>query len=79
MLRKLDVILNIFICSLTGAFAGYGIYVFRDYRTRPGLYDMQASPWYAGIIVYGIFTILSLIVVILIRLIIRRKMKAQKN
>lgn len=73
MLKKINDILNIFICSLIGTFAGYGIYVFQDYKTRPGFYDMQASPWYTGIIVYGIFTIASLIVAVVIKLMIRKK------
>ncbi len=43
MLKKLNGILNILISSLIGAFVGYDIYVYLDYRTHPGLYDMQSE------------------------------------
>ena len=78
MLKKLDGILNILISSLIGAFAGHVIYVCLDYRTRPGLYDMQSAPWYTGILYYGIYTIALLIIAIIIKLILCRKLKQQK-
>lgn len=77
MLKKLNGVLNILIISLIGAFAGHVIYVCLDYRTHPGLYDMQA-PWYTGILYYGIFTIALLLIAIIIKLILCRKLKQQK-
>lgn len=68
MLKKLDGILNILISSLMGAFVGHAIYVYLDYRTYPGLYDMQSAPWYTGILYYGIFTIVPLIIAVIIKL-----------
>ena len=75
MLKKLNYILNIVIGSFIGVFIGHGIYVFWDYKTHPDLYAMQPVPWYTSILVYGLFTILVLIVSIIIKRIIRRKCK----
>ncbi len=78
MLKKLNEILNILISSLIGAFAGHVIYVCLDYRTHPGLYDMQSAPWYTGILYYAIFTIVPLIIAIIIKLFLFRKLKQKK-
>ena len=79
MLKKLDGILNILISSLMGAFVGHAIYVYLDYRTYPGLYDMQSASWYAGILYYGIFTIVPLIIAVIIKLFFWRKLKQKKE
>ena len=78
MLKKLNGILNILICSFIGAFAGYVIYVCLDYRTYPQVYAMQSAPWYTGILYYGIYTIVPLMIAIIIKLILLRKLKQQK-
>ena len=71
--------MNISISSLMGAFVGHAIYVYLDYRTYPGLYDMQWAPWYTGILYYGIFTIVPLIIAVIIKLFIWRKLKQKKE
>ena len=78
MLKKLNGILNILISSLIGAFAGHVIYVCLDYRTHPGLYDMQSASWYTGILYYGIFTTVPLIIAVFIKLFLWRKLKQKK-
>ena len=78
MLKKLNGVLNILIISLIGVFAGYAIYVCLDYRTHPGLYDMQSAPWYTGILYYGIFTIVPLIIAVIIKLFLWRKLRQKK-
>ena len=75
MLKKLNYILNILIGSFIGVFAGHGIFVFWDYKSRPDLYAMQSSPWYTSILVHGIFTIVILIAAIIIKLIIINKLE----
>lgn len=64
MLKKLNGILNILISSFIGAFAEYVIYVCLDYRTHPQVYDMQSAPWYTGILYYGMFTMVPLIIAV---------------
>lgn len=70
--------LNILICSFIGAFAGHVIYVCLDYRTHPGLYDMQSALWYTGILYYGIFTIVLLIIAVILKLFLWRKLRQKK-
>ena len=77
MWKKINSILNIIIGSCIGVFIGHGIYVFWDYKTHPDLYAMQSAPWYTSILLYGLFTIVALIVGIMIKLIIQRKLKQQ--
>ena len=77
MLKKINSILNIIIGSSIGVFIGHGIYVCWDYKTHPDLYAMQSAPWYTSILLYGLFTIVALIVGIMIKLIIRRRLKQQ--
>ena len=77
MLKKINSILNIIIGTSIGVFIGHGIYVFWDYKTHPDLYAMQSAPWYTSILVYGLFTIVALIVGIIIKLIIRCRFKQQ--
>ena len=78
MLKKLNGVLNILIISLIGAFTGHAIYVCLDYRTHPNVYAMQSAPWYTGILYYGIYTIVPLMIAIIIKLILLRKLKQQK-
>lgn len=75
MLKKLNYTLNIIMGSVIGVFAGHGIFVIWDYRTHPGLYDMQSAPWYTSILVYGAFTAAVLAVAIMAKLVIRWKSK----
>ncbi len=79
MLKKINRILNIIIGSFIGVFIGHGIYVFWDYKTHPDLYAMQSAPWYTSILVYGLFTIVVLIVGIIIKLIIRLRLKGERD
>ena len=54
MLERFNWILNIIMGSAVGVLLGHGIYLYWDYRTRPGLYEMQSAPWYTSILVYGL-------------------------
>ena len=73
MLKRINNILNIVIGTFVGIFIGNAVYVFWDFNTHPGLYAMQSAPWYTSILLYGIFTVVVLIVSIIIKLIIRFK------
>lgn len=74
MLKKLNQILNIVVGSFFGVFLGHGIYVFQDYKSHPGLYEMQSSPWYASILVYGAVFIAVLLAAIAVKLIIKKRL-----
>ena len=49
---------------------GYGVYAVWDYKTRPGLYNMQSVPWYTNILVVGGFAATVLLLGAILKLII---------
>lgn len=76
-MKKINSILNIIIGTSIGVFIGHGIYVYWDYKIHYDLYAMQSAPWYTSILVYGFFTSVVLMAVIMIKTIIRRRLKQQ--
>lgn len=71
-MKKLNNFLNILIGTFIGVFIGHGIYVYYDYKTHPDLYAMNSAPWYTSILVYGIFTLVVILVVIIAKILIKR-------
>ena len=75
-MKKLNNFLNIligtFIGVFIGVFIGHGIYVYYDFKTHPDLYAMNSAPWYTSILVYGIFTLVVILVVIIAKILIKR-------
>ena len=67
------------ISSFIGTFVGHAIYVYLGYRTYPGLYDMQSASWYTGILHYGIFTMVPLIIAVFMKMFLWRKLKQKKE
>lgn len=66
-------ILNVIIGTFIGVFIGNGIYKFWDFNSHPDLYAIQSAPWYTGIILQGIITVIVVAISIIIKLIIKRK------
>lgn len=73
--NQLDRILNIIMGSVVGIFIGYGSYSFWDYKTHRELYAMQSAPWYRGILVYGIFAVVVLLLSAVLKWMIRKSIK----
>lgn len=73
--EKLNRILNIVMGSVAGVFIGYGGYSVWDYKKHVELYAMQSKPWYTGILIYGIFLVVVLLVGIALKFMIRRSIK----
>lgn len=76
-MKTLNRILNTITGACVGVFIGHGIYVFGDFKAHPDLYAMQSAPWYTSILLYGIVTVVVLVLAIIIKLIIRQKLKQQ--
>lgn len=66
-------ILNVIIGTFIGVFIGNGIYKFWDFNSHPDLYAIQSAPWYTGIILQGIITVIVVAISIIIKLIIKKK------
>ena len=76
---KKSIILNIFIAVFIGVFIGHGVYTVWDFKTHPELYVVQSAPWYTSILIYGVFTIILLLICIVIKVIINHKYKQRNN
>lgn len=70
MLKHISQILNIIMCVSFGVFIGHGIYVYWDFQAHPNLYAMQSAPWYTSIQIYGIITLIILLVCSVLKVII---------
>lgn len=59
--------------SFLGVFIGSGLYKYWHFRKYPDLYVAQSAPWYTGILVYGMFTLILLAVCIIVKVILMKK------
>lgn len=75
ILRKFNGILNIIMGSFSGVFIGYSIYQYFDYKRNPGLYEIQSAPWYTGIKIYGLGTLVILLIGVVLKLLMKGKLK----
>ena len=75
MIRRINQLLNIVMGCSVGVFIGYGIYVYSHYRRYPDLYAVQSAPWYVGIALYGVVTLIVLAVCFIVKAIIHKGMK----
>ncbi len=74
-MRRLNQILNIAIGASLGLFAGNALFLYFDWRAHPELYAMNSAPWYAGLVVYGLFAAVVVLASLVAKLIIRPKLK----
>jgi cytosine/uracil/thiamine/allantoin permease len=75
ILRKLNKVLNIVMGSFLGVFIGHSIYQYVDYKRNPGLYEIQSAPWYTGIKIYGLATLVVLLIGVILKLLIKGKLR----
>lgn len=71
-MKKMNQMLNIVIGSLVGAFLGKWLYLFWDLKNHPEIYAVQSAPWYTGLILYGIVTMIVVLVLVVIKIFISR-------
>lgn len=72
-MKKIYRILKSMACSLAGAWIGYSLYEYYDYRKHPGLYELRSAPWYTGIQVTGVFTAVLIVICLILMWLIRKK------
>lgn len=75
MLKKINLLLNIIMVIFTGAFIGYGIFKYWDYKVHPDLYAVTSFPWYTSLQLYGMLLVVILIIAAIIKIHIRRRIK----
>lgn len=74
-LKRVNNLLNVIMGAFVGVFIGHGAYVIWDFNAHPEIYAMQSAPWYTSILVYGVFTLASLLICVVIKAIIKHKSK----
>ena len=79
MKQKIQRILNIIMGSFIGVFIGSGLYRYWHFRKYPDLYVMQSAPWYTGILVQGLFTLVLLAVCLIIKVVLIKNVGAMKK
>lgn len=61
-------------CSI-GVFVGDCLFQYYDYKSHPELYEVESAPWYLGIEIYGIITVVIVAVILILMRIIKDKNK----
>lgn len=79
MNKKIQRILNIIMSCFVGVFIGSGLYRYWHFRKYPDLYIMQSAPWYTGILVQGLFTLVLLAVCLIIKVVLIKNVGAMKK
>lgn len=72
-MKKLYNILKIMLWCFIGVFFGSSFFTWYDYKTHPEIYAAQSAPWYLGIKINAIFTLIVVIVILTVMWIIRKK------
>lgn len=65
--RRFRRLLNLVIGIVCCVFAGYAVCVYMDYRKRPDVYLAQSAPWYTGILVYGMFAAVIILIAVVFK------------
>ena len=79
MKQKIQRILNIIMGSFIGVCIGSGLYRYWHFRKYPDLYIVQSVPWYTGILVQGLFTLVLLTVCLIIKVVLIKNIGAMKK
>lgn len=74
-MKKLYGFLRILLWCFIGVFLGSSLFRYLDYKTHPGLYEMQSAPWYTAIQIRGLFTVVLVVIILAAIAVIRKKMK----
>lgn len=79
MNKKIQRILNIIMSCFVGVLIGSGLYRYWHFRKYPELYIMQSAPWYTGILVQGLLTLILLAICMIIKVIFMEKIEMMKK
>lgn len=75
MKRTLEIILRAIIVASIVLFIGAFIYRYTDYKQHPDIYMINSAPWYVGLQIQGVLTLLIDAVCLIILVVMRRKPK----
>ena len=72
-MKELYRVLNVAFWCVIGGFIGVSLYQCYDYAVRPGLDAWTSAPWYFGILLAGLFTVLLAAVIRIVMWLVKRK------
>ena len=73
LFRSLQIAMRVVIIASIVVFIGSCIYQYTDYKQHPEIYMLNSAPWYTGLLIQGVFTLLIIIVCAIALLIMGRK------
>lgn len=79
MIKIVNNFLNGFIGACIGIFISSSIYKYYDFKTHPDLYMVNSAPWHLSIEIHALFTVIICAITIIIKYIIKRKLKPNKD
>ena len=73
MKRFIQIVIRAVIIASIVILIGSCIYQYTDYKQHPEIYMLNSVPWYTGLLIQGVFTLLIIIVCAIALLIMGRK------
>jgi len=77
--NKIHWVLNLTMGCFIGVFLGSGLYKYWHFRKYTDLYVVQSAPWYTGILINGLFTLVLLAVCMIVKVILIKKIDIMKK
>ena len=77
-MKRLYATLKICLGCGIGVLLGSCIYRYLDFKARPDLYAMQSAPWYRGLEIQGLFTVVLAIVLLTAMRLVRKNMDKKR-
>lgn len=78
-LKKVNWMINIIMGAMAGFFVGFSGYEFIFYLKHSSDYILYSAPWYTGVILCGAMTAVIEIILLVIKLIICRVIRNEKE
>lgn len=72
---KLYRALRVAMFSILGLLIGRSLYLYRDYKARPGFYEMNSAPWYTEIYLNVAIAGFLILIIMIIRHFMEKKIK----
>lgn len=74
-MEKVYRILKTAIWCIVGVFIGTSLYTCYEYKTYPELYAMQSAPWYYGILMNAVLTVVVVAGILIVMALLKKRMK----
>ena len=79
MLKHVKQFLQIAIGSTIGVYLGRSLWLWQDYKARPGLYAMNSAPWYLPLVIGALIAAGMLLIEGLALFFVNRRIKKKQQ